>query len=187
MRLPVLVAGLSLIGSVLLAQEAATALPSEASVRRGFWFSLGAGIGSRGVSCYDCIGFQREQGFTTSFRMGGTLSPKVTLGIDLVGWVKPLDDPGRGEYTVFASLMGEAQFYPLAGQGLFLTGGGGYIVDVVDDDLVLDAPGMVLGIGYDIRTGRRFSWTPQFRYLRTLDGGNLTSSLYQGVIAATWH
>jgi len=187
MRLFPLALGFSLIGGSLPAQEDAVAGPTDAPVRQGIWGSLGAGFGSHGVSCYDCIGAVREGGFTTSFRLGGTIGPHATLGVDLIAWVKPLDDPGRGEYAFLGALMGELQFYPVARQGFFLLGGGGYIVDVVDDDLVLDSPGIALGIGYDLRTGGGFSLTPQLRYLRTIDGGSLTSSLYQLGIALTWH
>jgi hypothetical protein len=139
------------------------------------------------VSCETCIGAVRETGFTTSFRVGGTLSPQVTLGADLSGWVKPLDDPGRGKYAFMGALMGEAQLYFKPESGLFLLAGGGYVIDVVDDDLVLDTPGIVVGGGYDIRTGGGFSVTPYMKYFRTVDGGNLTSSLYQFGLAATWH
>jgi hypothetical protein len=159
----------------------------EAPIRQGFWFSLGAGLGSHGVSCDNCIGAVRETGFATSFRVGGTLSPQVTLGADLSGWVKPLNDPGRGEYAFMGALMGEVQLYLKPESGLFILAGGGYVIDVVDDDLVLDTPGIVLGGGYDIRAGRGFSITPYMKYFRTIDGGNLTSSLYQFGLAATWH
>ena len=173
------------IGCLLLAPFSAHG--QDAPARQGFWFSLGGGVGSHGVSCESCIGSVRETGFTTSFRVGGTFSPQVTLGADLSAWVKPLDDPGRGEYAFMGALMGEAQLYLKPGSGLFLLAGGGYVVDVVDDDLVLDTPGIVVGGGYDIRTGRGFSITPTFKYFRTLDGGNLTSSLYQFGLSATWH
>jgi hypothetical protein len=183
MRLLLLATGFSVIAAAAPAQES----PAPGVDRRGFWFSLGAGLGSRGLSCYDCIGLQREQGLTTTFRLGGTLSSQVTMGVNLVGWIKPLNDPGRGKYGVFSALMGVAQVYPFARYGFFVQGGGGYVVDVVEDDLVLDSPGMQLGIGFDVPAGRGFSFTPQINYLRTIDGGNLVSSLYQFGIAATWH
>jgi hypothetical protein len=182
MRPVVLAVGFCFIAGALEAQGSG----GEAAARRGVWLSLGAGLGSHGVGCDDCVGAGREQGLTTSFQLGAALSPRVTLGADLVAWVKPLNEPGRGEYAFFGALMGELQVYPVPRKGLFLLGGGGYIVDVVNDDLVLDTPGIVLGIGYDIRTGRRLSLTPQLKYLRTVDGGNLTSSLYQFGISATW-
>lgn len=175
---------LSAFGLLLLAPSVSA---QEAPVRQGFWLSVGAGVGSHGVSCESCIGAVRETGLATSFRLGGTLTSQVTLGVDLMAWVKPLNDPGRGEYAFLGALMGEVQFYPLRESGLFLLGGGGYVVDVVDDDLVMDTPGIVVGAGFDIRTGRGFSITPLFKYLRTVDGGNLTGSLYQVGISATWH
>lgn len=173
------------VGLPLLALNPAKA--QDVPMRQGFWLSLGAGVGSHRVSCESCIGSVHETGASPTFRFGGTLSPQVTLGVDLTAWVKPLDDPGRGEYAFLGSLMGEAQLYLKPESGLFLLAGGGYVVDVVDDDLVLDTPGIVLGGGYDIRTGRGFSITPYMKYFRTLDGGNLTSTLYQFGLAATWH
>jgi hypothetical protein len=180
LRLATLLAGAALL-------TVTSAVAQEPMPRQGFWFSLGGGVGSHGVSCETCIGGAEETGFTTSFRVGGTLSPQVTLAADLSAWVKPLDDPGRGEYAFMGALMGEAQLYFKPESGLFVLAGGGYVVDVVDDDLVLDTPGIVLGGGYDIRTGRSFSITPYMKYFRTVDGGNLTSTLYQFGLAATWH
>jgi hypothetical protein len=182
MRCSILLAGLAFLAT------SSVAAAQDAPLRRGFWLSLGAGIGSHGVSCGSCIGgTPREGGVTTTFRAGGALSPRVSLGVDLAAWLKPLDDPGRGEYAFLGALMGEAQLYLKPESGLFLLGGAGYIVDVVDDDLVLDTPGIVLGTGIDIPLGRGgFSITPHLKYFRTVDGGNLTSSLYQFVLAATW-
>ena len=172
-------------GFFLLSTTSAKA--QEAPARQGFWLSLGAGLGSHGVSCESCIGAVRESGLSTSFRLGGTISSQATLGVDLTAWVKPLDDPGRGEYAFMGALLGEVQLYLMPESGLFLLAGGGYVIDVVDDDLVLDTPGIVLGGGYDIRSGRGVSITPYIKYFRTVDGGNLTSTLYQFGLAATWH
>lgn len=187
MRSFFLIVGFSLIAVTASAQQVVAPAAPDMPARAGFWFSLGAGVGSRGLSCDNCIGAERELGFSTTFRVGATVSPQVTLGINLVGWIKPLDDPGRGEYGFFTALMGMAQVYPFRQRGFFVQGGGGYIIDVVDDDLVLDSPGIILGLGYDLRMRKGFSLTPQINYLRTLDGGNLVSNLYQLGIAATWH
>jgi hypothetical protein len=183
MRLLLLAAGLSLFASPISAQEGA----AERQERQGFWVSLGAGMGSRGLSCDFCTGGHRQSGLATSFRVGGTLSPQVTVGANLVGWIKALSPAEGGSYGVFTALMGTLQVYPITRSGFFFQGGGGFIVDVVNSETVVEGPGMILGVGFDIPAGKGFSLTPQINYLRTIGGGNEVTSLYQFGIAATWH
>ena len=187
MRLLAIATGLVLLATSAVAQEAAGPDQAEHHARKGIWFSLGAGLGSRGISCEFCVGVPREEGFSTSFRVGGVVSPTVTLGAALTGWITKLSEPLGGSYSVFSALMGVVQVYPSRLAGFFVQGGGGYIVDVLDDETVIDSPGLTLGLGYDIRVGRNFSLTPHINYLRTLDGGVYNSDLYQFGVAATWH
>jgi hypothetical protein len=183
MRSLILPIALLSLAQVAVAQEEAVTAPPA---RQGFWFSLGAGLGSRGLSCDFCVGNEREGGFATNFKFGGAVGPNVTLAASLTGWITRHPESRGGRYGVFSSLMGVVQVYPMTDAGLFFQGGGGYIVDVIDDESVIDSPGITLGVGYDLRVGRNFSLTPQVNYLRTIDG-NLVSSLYQFGLAATWH
>jgi hypothetical protein len=177
MRRLLLAFGFLLLGPTVHAQEQ----------RQGFWFSVGAGIGSRRLECTACVGSTGETGFAVNIRMGGTPGPQVTLGAALTGWYKSDNRSSGKRFALFSALMGIVQVYPVRGNGFFLQGGPGYIVDVVDDDLVIDAVGMTVGAGYDIRLKPGFSITPQLNYLRTLDSGALTTSLVQVGVAATWH
>lgn len=177
MRRILLLLGLTLLCGTAHAQEE----------RQGFWFSVGAGIGNRRLECTACVGSTGETSFATSIRLGGTPGPQVTLGAAITGWIKSDNRSSGKRFALFSALMGIVQVYPIRENGFFLQGGPGYIVDVVDDDLVIDAVGMTVGAGYDIRLKQGFSITPQLNYLRTLDSGALTTSLVQVGLAATWH
>lgn len=185
MRLLIAV-GFCLIACSASAQEASQQ-GSDDPERHGFWFSAGAGIGSRGLSCTECIGSQRERGFSGNLRLGGTVSPQLTFGANIIGWVRTNSEPSGGRHAVFGALMGVAQYYPVKRSGLYVQGGGGYVVDVVDEEAVIHGVGMTVGLGFDVRVGESFSLTPQFNYVRTLDRGAITSSLYQLGVAVSWH
>ena len=75
-------------GIVLLASPVAWAGHPQA--RQGFWIGLGGGYGSAGVSCDGCDG-DREGAFAGSFKLGGTLSERVLLGVESNGWIKEQD------------------------------------------------------------------------------------------------
>lgn len=176
-----------MLAATATAQETVRPDVAEHRARQGFWASVGAGLGSRGLSCEFCMGSQREEGFATNFRIGGTLNRSVNLGASLTAWITKHPASRGGSYGVFTSLMGVAQVYPVSRAGFYFQGGGGYIVDVIDDESVNEGPGITFGIGYDARVGRNLSITPHVNYLRTIDGDQGTSDLYQFGVAVTWH
>jgi len=70
------------LGIMLLAAPAAWAgHPQE---RKGFWIGFGGGYGSADIHCDGCDG-DRQGSFTGSFKLGGTLSDKVLLGVESNG------------------------------------------------------------------------------------------------------
>ena len=151
-------------GIVLLASPLAWAAHPQA--RQGFWIGFGGGYGSAGVSCDGCDG-DREGAFAGSFKLGGTLSDKVLLGVESNGWIKEQE----GVTLTLGSLTGTVTFYPQASSGFFLKGGVGlsYIsTDFKDGSLSASVSktgwGVLAGAGYDIRVGRNVSITPVVNY-----------------------
>jgi len=90
--------------------------------RKGFWIGFGFGYGSYGISCSGCSGLGRESSFTGHIRLGGTVSPKLLLGMESVAWTK-----SQGGATITAgNLSLAADYYPQPASGLFLSAGLGF-------------------------------------------------------------
>jgi hypothetical protein len=78
-------------------------------------FSGGLGYGSLG--CPDCSG--RTGAPSGNISLGGTLSPKLLLGVSTSGWTKS----DSGATLTVAALTAAVRFYPSPVGGFFLTGG----------------------------------------------------------------
>jgi hypothetical protein len=162
--------------ATLLALGATSLWAQHPQVRRGFWIWFGFGYGPLKPSCDGCGTLNSKSSFTGHLRLGGTLSPKLLLGGDVVAWTKSesgVDDLG-GNTT--ASLY----FYPTPQSGLFLKGGVG--IAIFSESVSGGGPsadgrgvGFTLGAGYDIRVGRNISITPVGNFLFG-SVGDLTSS-----------
>lgn len=150
MRAP---AKLALMSVCLLA---AVPLAATAQERHGFWFNGGLGYGSLG--CEDCG--SREGGLSGGLSLGGTLSPHLLLGVGTTGWYK--EESGVSLTT--GTLDARLRLYPSSTGGFFLTGGFGIGRISVDAGGFGSAsetgPGLMLGLGYDIRVGNSLSLTP---------------------------
>lgn len=127
---------------------------------------MGGGYGSAGVSCDGCDG-AREGAFAGSFKLGGTLSDKVLLGVESNGWIKEQE----GITLTLGSFTGTVTFYPQASSGFFLKGGVGlsYIsTDFSEGSFSVSVSktgwGVLAGVGYDLRVGRNISLTPAVNY-----------------------
>ena len=118
-------------------------------VRDGFWFNAGMGYGSAG--CNDCL--FRVDGFSGGLSLGGTISPRVLLGVGTSGFYRA--ELGETMGTLDARL----RFYPSLTSGFFVTGGFG-LGHVSDGYDTVWGPGAVVGLGWDVRVGRNVSLTP---------------------------
>jgi hypothetical protein len=131
-------------------------MPGAAQERHGFWFNGGLGYGSLG--CEDCG--SREGGLSGGLSLGGTLSPKLLLGVGTTGWYK---DVGGASLTV-GTLDARLRWYPSRTGGFFLTTGLGVGSIRASADGFGSASetgvGFMLGLGYDIRVGSGVSLTP---------------------------
>jgi hypothetical protein len=124
--------------------------------RSGFWFNLGMGYGA--LTCKDCDG--HANGLSGGLSVGGTVSPRLLLGVGTTGWYK-----SEGGATVSAgTLDARIRFYPSSTGGFFLTGGAGVgSISANVDGLGGDSEtgfGLMLGLGFDLRLGDKASLTP---------------------------
>ncbi|NJD09894.1 MAG: hypothetical protein FIB01_05425 [Gemmatimonadetes bacterium] len=198
MRRSILLTVLATIGvpALLSAQQPATAVPE----RVGFWISAGLGGGPRWLSCDDCTE-KFGQGFGMSIALGGTVGPQWLVGADIIGffpWSGMDEGYEAGETDGFGAVLFTARHYPRVEKGLFLTGGLGLgQIDVQADQL--EAKGFVakIGIGYDLRAGRNFSFTPMLSLAQTFAtdteraGDAVESGMNFGManvgVSLTWH
>lgn len=159
----VLLALVAVFTPELAAQEGRPGIRvAESGARSGFWgvFTIGAGV--------EQVKFENDPlGFSdpltrpvVDIRLGGTLSPHWRLGGELSSWIN--SDNGLTETVSGAMLI--TQLYPWERRGLFLKAGAGLGQSAIEDDFgeLGKDTGFVgaLGVGWDIRLGRRVFLVP---------------------------
>lgn len=119
--------------------------------REGFWFNIGLGYGSFG--CEDCL--DRDDGLSGGLSLGRSVNDHLLLGVGTTGYAKTVLD----ELFAVGTLDMRARIYPSSTYGFFFTGGVGLgTMSYAGESEV--GLGVVLGIGYDFRVGRKVSITP---------------------------
>jgi hypothetical protein len=158
--------------AVITACLAGSALAQQAQqpqLRHGFWFSAGLGYGSLG--CQGCG--SREGALSGNLSLGGTLSPKLLLGVSTNGWTKSQS----GSTLTVGTLTAAIRFYPSPMGGFFLTGGLGLgtVSAGISGFGSASQTGVaaLLGLGYDIRMSRNISLTPYWNgFALSYSGGD---------------
>ena len=153
----------------------ASLLPTSAIAqdRAGFWFGVGGGFGSAGVSCDDCGESDREGSGVAYLKGGWTVNRQTLIGAEFNYWSK--DDKSDPDFNATLNLYnfsGTLTYYPQPAGGLFVKGGAGVaIIDIdvtgLDNGVTLDLGsgfGFVVGAGYDIPVSRRIAVTPAVNY-----------------------
>ena len=100
------------------------------------------------------------------------LSPEVLLGVESNAWIKSLDVAnGLDAKLTLAAVSGTVTVYPMSTTAFFLKGGVGLSFMSTRAGLSgLSAHaskagwGVIGGLGYDLRVGRKTSITPSFNY-----------------------
>ena len=115
---------------------AASLLPSRAIAqdRAGFWFGVGGGFGSAGISCDDCGESDREGSGVAYFKGGWTVNRQTLVGAEFNFWSK--DDNSDPDFNATVNLYnfsGTLTYYPQSAAGLFVKGGAG--VAIIDLDV----------------------------------------------------
>lgn len=160
-------------GAAVCLVMALAAAPASAQQRSGFWFGIGAGVGSMDVNCDDCgTDDERETSGVAYIQGGWAFSEHLLLGVELNAWAKKFedDDIGAEAQINIYNALGTLTFYPTNG-GFFVKGGAG--VAIMDMDLDLEGinatidmgKGLALvgGVGFDIPVGR-VAVTPAVTY-----------------------
>lgn len=177
--------------AALIAFGAAVASPASAQTpreHRGFWISFGLGGGwnlTRNVGL-DSSSTGGGGGFV---RLGGTLSEKLLLGGEVIGWGRSVDgaELARGNVNL------TAMFYPSVQAGVYLKGGlgGASLARTVTEGNTTttvheEGFGATIGVGWDIRLARNFYLTPavDFLYQRASSADN---TIVLMTVGATWH
>lgn len=183
-----------IIALMVLVPLAATA--QEPQERKGFGISFGLGGGSASVDCSGCNS-DRETGFSGYLRLGGHVRPDLMVAFESNGYTKSSDgvDTSGGFYSV------ALQWYPNVEKGFYMKGNLGVAAVLEDyddgDEFTVAAPGVGLGVGYDLRLGKNFSLTPYMnlvftgngdvKYNDSSTGVNARFNLIQIGLGFTWH
>ena len=168
---------------VAVAVSAASAQAQKnAPIRDGFWISGGLGYGSLG--CDQCNG-QREGGVSGDLSLGGTISPRLLIGVGSSAWSKS----ESGATMTVGTLDARVRFYPSATGGLFITGGLGYgsaRLAGFGSAATENGVGTILGMGWDIRVARNASITPYWNGF-AMRNNNTDANVGQAGVAVTLH
>lgn len=162
------------------AQETAAQEPHP-QTRRGFWIGFGLGVGSLG--CEGCD--DRLSGGAAYFRLGGSASQHVLLGVELNAWAK--DE--NGNRLTMSHINTVAYLYPWAAGGFHLKAGVGMAaldLEAAGFSSRASGGGILLGLGYDARTGRNFSLSPFLNLTSGNFDGNTAGTVQIG-LGASWH
>lgn len=167
--------------------------------RRGLWLGLGLGQAWADATCSIC--FAQETGLAAHARAGGTISPRLLVGVEGTGWLKS----GQTDRSfLMAAALGT--LYPVPDLGFHLKGGVGQYWYVEEDSAIeLSTQGLAveLGAGFDIRITPGLSLAPFATMVRSGFGNptrrdkasgfkqplfsDLTLKFYQFGLAVTLH
>ncbi len=175
MRLVALgIAGIFLLTAPTSAAAQVSDTPGAGSetTRSGVWLGVGMGLGSAMPTCPICAR-NREQALSGYFRMGGTVTQRILVGLETNAWYR------GGEETdqIIGSASVVSLLYPRDDSGLYVKVGLGltrFEARPTGDDPPVTANtfGVNVGVGYELRATRALSFVP---YLNVLTGsfGNL--------------
>ena len=139
--------------------------------RSGLWFETAGGPSRVRIACSGCGGVINESGSGGYFRIGGSLSSHVLLGVESFNFIDKTFGLGQGdtsEVAETATLTAVVLWFP-GRSGLFLKGGmgfGGGRYTVQTSPTQADTAeglgiGMTFGAGYDVPITRKFAITAQ--------------------------
>ena len=177
--------------------------------RKGFFIGLGAGYGSLGASCNGCS-TDRDGGLSGNLRLGGTLNPHLTAGVETDGFTKSGGSLGDGVTETGGQVGLVGYYYPSPTGNVYLRGSLGLSLFKITDKNGVSLPnpgdhidanglGFGVGVGYDLYISRTASLTPYFNYLVALSGNlkyngtavspsqTVKPNMWQVGVAIIWH
>lgn len=181
---------------LVLALTPRSASAQRVDERRGFWLAGAISGSSVGIDCQidDCPN-ERKTGISGFVQLGGTLSRRTLVGVEVNGW-RNSESGARREYI---AVMGIGYLYPSADYPFFLKfgiGAGRYGAEVTSD---VSSTGFAvqIGTGYDIAIGRRVWIAPVIQYISAPDqnakldrfpvSSDFSLNLIQAGVKVSWH
>lgn len=160
--------------AIALVLSIPAALHAQGQRAGGFRGSVGVGSGNTGVSCQGCSD-QKESGIDFTASLGGAVRSNLVLGGEGTLWTRSYS--GGTSYSSWA--LATLEWYPVAGSGFFVKGGGGYsYASASANDLrfgtgvatTVASPAFEVGAGYDFLLGQHVAITPFASYLDATGG-----------------
>lgn len=157
--------------TLVLVATLALALGHRAEAQRphrtAFWLDVSSGPGAVRIGCGGCAEVTVAGGTTGDIRLGGTLSDKVLLGVEIFGFTDERFGFAPHDTSITAensSLNAVVLWYPWHG-GVFLKGGvglaGGRFTVKADTGQGAvnegNGVGLTFGLGFDLPISRRFA------------------------------
>lgn len=179
------IAALTLFASTALGAQGSPS--SDAQKHQGFWIGFTAGVGTTHIECKSNCGaatlpqaWQSGTGSAFTFALGGTPRQNLLLGgeFGVVSRTASSSESSMG----WASFI--AQYYPRARSGLFLRGGVGIGLAMLEAPplgvtgvygVTGGGPSLEGGIGYDFRFGGKFGLAPMVQYVQAFGPGQETT------------
>lgn len=165
---------------------ASIASAQHPQTRKGFWIGFGVGYGSYGISCSGCSGLGRESSYTGSVKLGGTVSPHLLLGGEVIAWSKT----ESGSTLTAGNTSFAAYYYPQPAGGLHLSAGVGFSRiegSSGGSSSGKTGPGLTLGAGYDVRVGANTSITPVANWVYGHPESGFSHNFFQFGLGVTFH
>jgi hypothetical protein len=155
----------------------------------GFWVGFGLGGGSNLTDGYD----DARLGGSAYVRLGGTITQRLLVGGEAIGWARTQNGSTLSQGNVTASVL----FYP-ARHGFYLKAGAGFAswsqASSSGNTTTTTAEGgfgATFGGGYDVRLGRNLYLTPNldvlFQAVPSDIFTNTTGYLILFTLGLTWH
>jgi hypothetical protein len=138
-------------------------LSAQRPHRSGLWGELAPGVGYVRLACAGCPDVETASGVTSHFRIGGTVSQHVVMGVEAFSMIdRPFgtttEDSTSAESGTFAVIV---MWFP-GKSGLFFKGGVGtsYGEFVIAADTSRgNGLGLTFGMGWDFPISRKFAIT----------------------------
>lgn len=141
----------------------------ESRPRPGLWTEISGGVGFIRMGCGGCNEPVTANGGQGFLRIGGTVSPKALLGLELAGFGDDTFGFERGDTTIAAAAASVAVivlWYPWRSR-FFIKGGTGLgtgafvLTDSLGTTSEVEANGVSLtfGVGFDLPISRKFALT----------------------------
>jgi hypothetical protein len=185
------------IGGMLLLLFCASEVSAQAG-RNGFWLEGMVGTGTVRNTCAGCPGVTVGYGSAYHVRAGGSLNPRVHLGLELFAMVASDFRPGPGAAPVDAEnaslapivlwYVGRSGFFLKAGAGLAR---GTFTVKSSEDTEPLTiertGSGLTFGVGFDMKLASWLALTANLgTYVTAIGDVSVNDTLVDDIIATVY-